>query len=355
MEKEKGNGGKRYDRLLTALIIFVSLSAILYFAIRAISENAVKEWGNPFAYDISYFKKSEKDLSHYTEERRIRIDLPEVKGVALGPNGSIYVSGDNGVLILKKDGSRFASVITAGTARCLAVDRNRDLYLGMTEHIEVYDSKSVKKVHGESLGENAIITSIALTETGIFAADAGNRIVWKLDKSGKKQMRIGEKNKARDIPGFVIPSPYFDVAIDPDGFLWAANTGRHSLENYSQTGDFRSSWGKYGLDSGGFCGCCNPTHIAVMADGSFVTSEKGIVRVKVFNRIGEIVSLVAGPGQFAEGTVGLDLTVDSSGLIYVLDPVKRAVRIFKKLNRETAVQNRGLQPASDRLEWWVPD
>jgi hypothetical protein len=82
----------------------------------------------------------------------------------------------------------------------------------------------------------------------------------------------------------------------------------------------------------GFCGCCNPSHFVILDDGSFVTSEKGIVRVKVYNRLGNVVSVVAGPDQFAEGTVGLDLAKDSSQRIYVLDPPKKAVRIFAKNN-----------------------
>ena len=188
----------------------------------------------------------------------------------------------------------------------------------------------MKKSHWESLGEDAIITSIALSDQHVFIADAGNRIVWKLDKNGNLQGRIGEKDAAKDIPGFVIPSPYFDVAVDLDGFLWAANTGRHSLENYTTDGDFRSSWGEYSMKIDGFCGCCNPSHFMILEDGSFVTSEKGIPRVKVYNRLGNLVSIVAGADQFDEGTVGLDLAKDSSQRIYVLDPRRKMVRIFEK-------------------------
>ena len=49
----------------------------------------------------------------------------------------------------------------------------------------------------------------------VFAADSGNRVVLRYDRSGKLLGRIGEKNKDRDIPGFVIPSPYLDVEIAP--------------------------------------------------------------------------------------------------------------------------------------------
>jgi hypothetical protein len=79
-----------------------------------------------------------------------------------------------------------------------------------------------------------------------------------------------------------------------------------------------------------FCGCCNPSHIALLDDGSFVTSEKGIARVKVSNRIGKLVSVVAGSDQFTEGTEDLDLAVDSKNRIYVLDPKRKMVRIFEK-------------------------
>jgi hypothetical protein len=321
---------KLQNNFITSIIIIVSLVGILYFGIRAISEDSKKEGENPFEYNIENFKKSEKNLIHYAEVNQINIDLQNVYGIAIGPEDKIYVSSGDSVLILNKDGSIHSSIKTPGTAHCLYVDVNQDLYLGIKDHIEVYDKKGAKKAHWESLGENAIITSIAISEENIFVADAGNRIVWKFSKSGDKLARIGEKNKVKDIPGFVIPSPYFDVAVDPDGFLWVVNPGRHSLENYTKEGNLRTSWGEYSMKVEGFCGCCNPTHITILDDGSFVTSEKGIARVKIYNRLGKLVSIVAAPEQFSEGTVGLDLAKDSSQRIYVLDPMKKAVRIFEK-------------------------
>ncbi len=318
------------DRLLASIIIIVSVAGILYFGIRAISEDSKKDRKNPFEYNIENFKKSEKSLMHYSEVHQINSGLQRLYAIAIGPDDKIYISGVDSILILNKEGRPHSSIKTSGTAYCLAVDNNRDLYAGMKDHVEVYNAKGVKKAQWESLGERAIITSIAISEKSVFAADAGNHIVWKFSKSGQKQAKIGEKNKAKDIPGFVIPSPYFDVSVDPDGFLWVVNPGRHSLENYTEAGDFRSSWGEYSMKIAGFCGCCNPTHMVILDDGSFVTSEKGIARIKVYNRLGELVSIVATPDQFSEGVEGLDLAVDSSGGIYVLDPKRKAVRIFRK-------------------------
>ena len=80
----------------------------------------------------------------------------------------------------------------------------------------------------------------------------------------------------------------------------------------------------------GFSGCCNPSNIAMLSDGSFVTSEKGIERVKIHTPSGEFKTVVASPDMFEEGTRGIDLAVDSKDRIYVLDPVKKLIRIFEK-------------------------
>ncbi len=318
------------DRLLVGTILAVSVAGILYFGYRAVRDNTKNDQRNPFAYDIQSYKGKGADLVQYSEKGPIPIDLPEASGVALGPDDRIYVSGGDSVLVFEGDGKLRSRFQADAAIRCLAVGQNHDLYLGMGDHIEIFDREGATKARWESLGEPAIITSIAIAENDVFVADAGQKTVWRFDKSGKRLQRIGDKDEAGDIPGFVIPSPYFDVAVDGDGFLWVANTGRHSLENYSVDGDFRTSWGEFGMDIHRFAGCCNPSHFTLLEDGSFVTSEKGLPRVKVYNRIGELVSVVATTEQFLEGTVGLDLAVDSIQRIYVLDPMQKMVRIFAK-------------------------
>ncbi len=318
------------DKILTGTILAVSLAGVLFFGYRAVRDDAKKGQPNPFAYDIQSYEANGTELVHYSEEDRIPIALPWVSGIAVGPDDGIYVAGSDSILIFDNDGTPRFSFKTETPVRCLAVDKNHAVYLGMGDHVEVYDPKGIKKARWESLGEQAIITSIAISTKNVYIADAGNKIVWKFDRSGSRLQRIGDKDEAKDIPGFIIPSPYFDVAVDPDGFLWVANTGRHSLENYSPDGNFRSSWGEYGMEIQGFGGCCNPSHFVILEDGSFVTSEKGLPRVKVYNRIGYLVSVVAPTEEFLEGTVGLDLAVDSAQKIYVLDPVQKLVRIFVK-------------------------
>jgi hypothetical protein len=91
----------------------------------------------------------------------------------------------------------------------------------------------------------------------------------------------------------------------------------------------------------GFCGCCNPSHLAILADGSFVTSEKGLPRVKIYNRLGQLVSVVAGPEQFDDDAVGLDLAIDSDNKIFVLYPKKKTVRVYEKIENTTLSHGQG--------------
>jgi hypothetical protein len=324
MSKEK----VRKDRLLTGIVVAVSVSGILYFGIRAVTENSRKAQDNPFAYDIEIFKQSGADLVQYTEVRQIQIPSTLVYAIAVGPGDVLYVSGDESIHVFDGEGRHRSTIAMSGKAWCLAVDESGDIYAGMSDHVEVFDPVGSRKAIWESLGEEAILTSISLSRDFVFVADAGNHIVWRFDRSGEQPKRIGDKDDARDIPGFVIPSPYFDVAVDPDEFLWVANTGRHSLENYTPDGDLRSIWGEFSMEIEGFCGCCNPSHFAILEDGSFVTSEKGIPRVKIYDRLGRLAAVVAGPDRFDEGTVGLDLALDSSQRILVLDPARRVVRVF---------------------------
>jgi 6-phosphogluconolactonase (cycloisomerase 2 family) len=113
--------------------------------------------------------------------------------------------------------------------------------------------------------------------------------------------------------------------------LWVVNPGMHALENYTDEGELRGYWQHASMDIEGFTGCCNPAHVAVLEDGSFVTSEKGMVRVKVYNASGSLQSVVAPPSKFKDNGKAPDVAVDSKDHIYALDYDKNRIRIFEKI------------------------
>ncbi|GAJ05094.1 unnamed protein product, partial [marine sediment metagenome] len=232
--------------------------------------------------------------------------------------------------------------------RCITVSKNGKIYIGMKDHVQVYDGNKKRLASWQHLNGDAVLTSIAVFKNDIFVADAGNRIVLRYDTNGKLLNRIGGKNKERNIPGFVIPSPYFDLAIAGDGLLRVVNPGRHRIEAYTFDGDLEFWWGVYSPNIEGFCGCCNPVNFAILEDGSFVTAEKGLVRVKVYDVDGNFAGVVAGPEQLIEPceakicqipancqSGGFDLAVDNQQRILVLDTIRNVIRIFTKTRQNS--------------------
>ena len=289
---------------------------------------------NPYEYDIEEFKRVDPALRHYVETKTISLKMRRPTGLAIGSDDGLYVVGDKTLLIMGNDFAPRATVELTGRAGCVAVGDDNAIYVGLQDHVEVYDSSGKSTAKWGALGEGAIIWSVAASEEFVFVADAGNRVVLKYDKAGKLLGRIGEKSESTGAPGLVVPSGFMDLGIDAIGQLWAVNPGRHSLDNYADTGEFRSSWGEPSMAIEGFCGCCNPVHIAMMADGSVVTSEKGLVRIKVYNPDGSLKSVVAAPDQFKDDAVSLDLAVDSQGRVLVLDPSIPAVRVFARREKD---------------------
>jgi sugar lactone lactonase YvrE len=122
----------------------------------------------------------------------------------------------------------------------------------------------------------------------------------------------------------------------------------HQVQAYTAEGDLEASWGKPSLEIQGFCGCCNPCNIALLPDGSVVTAEKGIPRVKVYSAAGAFESVVAPPDALSTAAAGTDLVVDSQGRVLVLDPPARAIRVFAPLAAQATGKSVG---AVTRPRW----
>ena len=314
---------------LTILVVGVAAG----FAIKA-RRNAVAgpngqdgPLGQSFRYDVSDLKRTDPKLMIGVERVAIRSPVAGPHAIAVDEADRLYVGGEREVAVLDETRAVVVKFPVAGEVRCLAVDKDGTVYVGHADHVAVYSAQGKKESEWPSLVKDAVLTSLATVGTNVFVADAGNRIVWRMNKQGAVINRIGEKSEADG--GFVIPSPYFDLAIGPGNELWVVDPGRHALTCFSYEGQQQSQWARSGAGPEGFCGCCNPSHIAIRADGSFVTSEKGLVRVKVLAATGELIGVVAGPDQFADDEHGLDLAVDCLGRILVLDPVKEQIRVFE--------------------------
>ncbi|TFG49926.1 MAG: hypothetical protein E4H40_02155 [Candidatus Brocadiia bacterium] len=300
-----------------------------------------------FIYDIRELSKIDPSLIIYRESAEIiNTGLKSTREIAIGSNDEIYIAGDNSISKVTPQG--FVRLVElTDMPGCIAVTVDGIIYVGLKDRIEVYDSKGNQIGKWDSRGEKAHLTSISVYQNNIFVADAGNRIVLRYDTEGKLVNTIGRKNAEKNIPGFLIPSTYFDIAIGKDGLLRVVNSGLHRIEAYTFDGDLEFSWGSTSVSVEGFCGCCNPVNFAILDDGSFVTCEKGIVRVKIYDTDGKFAGVVAGPELLdKEGpwipcdnpeqcqTRGFDVAVDSKNRILVLDTVRNIVRTFTKIKAD---------------------
>lgn len=295
---------------------------------------------NPFAYDVSHLEKTDPKLVTYDEQARWKVPHGEARRIAMGADDTLYVCADNYLTLLSQRGERGLEIAATEPTRCCAVAEDGTIYLGLRDHVELFNAKGERQAVWESQGKKAWLTGVAVTKNDVFVADAGNRVVLRFDKSGKLVGRIGARDKERNIPGFIIPSPFFSVTVARDGLLRVNNPGRHRMELYTSDGDFEGSWGVASMGIKGFCGCCNPINFALLPDGRYVTCEKGLPRVKIYSASGEFESVVAGVECFSENakacgpsdctTGGLDAVVDSKGRIYILDFVTAHVRVMER-------------------------
>jgi len=280
--------------------------------------------------DLEKFEQIDTNLVKYTEIKQIVPAIEKTWAIATDLNNNIYITGNGDVQIFDCNGVSKKIFSIEKETFSIAVNEVGDIFLGARNHIEIWDTLGIQKAEWETSKNNALITSIAVDAENVFVADAANKIVYRYNLQGIFQNTIGEKDSLNGIRGFIVPSPYFDLALGHSGELWVANVGRHAFEAYTPQGKLISQWEKTSMQLDGFSGCCNPSNFALLTNGSYVTSEKGLVRIKIHKPNGEFECVVATPQQFERGTKGIDIAVDSENNIIVLDPKKNLIRIFQK-------------------------
>ena len=291
-----------------------------------------------FTYDVSQFEHTDPALLLYRESPPIPTGFDDPKCLAVGPDNTIYIGGDRSVKRLEPDGQLQSAIPLAAKPLALSATGAR-LCVALKDHLEIFDANGQPLIVGEPLGDKAWLTGVADAGETIFLADAGEREIIRCDANGKVLGRFGHSVDGN--PGFVIPSPYFHVALGGDGLLWANNPGRHQIEAYTTDGKFELGWGTPSMAIEGFCGCCNPVYFARRPDGKFVTSEKGLNRIKIYDAKGRFEGVVAGPETLVKDLdlakkacadcqvgFGFDVACDSAGRVLALDPATKTVRVF---------------------------
>lgn len=328
----KENGTPRRAFLSSALLTLTALAAnSLGGCSRSdVAPNAADD------AELESLRKVDPRYLTYREAARIATGMENPRGIAVSADGALFVVGDRALIRDEGRGAKQQTTPLEGEPTCIAVGRDDRLYLGMTDHVEVYAQDGKRLAVWQSVvGAGAYITAIAVTERDVWIANSAGRAVVHCDLQGRVIGQFGEKNEAEGYPGLIVPSPHLDVAPAPGGNLYVTNPGMHRVETHAPDGKLLSCWGASSSALDSFCGCCNPTDIALLPDGRFITSEKGIPRVKVYSATGQFQEVVAGPDAFASNTMGLDLAAAADGSVLVLDPKAKVVRLFQHVGAKT--------------------
>jgi DNA-binding beta-propeller fold protein YncE len=281
---------------------------------------------NPYELDVDVFSRVDSSLIQFKESRNFKIAFTTPTAISY-QNNRIFVAGDNRLQVIEPSGKLLSEFNLEEQPECIFVTPDHIL-VGFRKSIELLSPEGKKISSWNSFEDSTYITSIAENKGKIFVADAGKRKIWKFDANGNKIGEFEGKTGNEQIHGFVVPSPYFDLAFNQDQELWIVNPGKHSLENYTEDGVLRTYWENQSVKIEGFSGCCNPAHFAFAPDGSFITSEKGLVRIKKYKPSGEFLSVVAPPVAFQPNGHAPEVAVDEKGNVYALDFDKKVIRYF---------------------------
>ena len=245
-----------------------------------------------------------------------------LKAVTVSPAGKIYLGGDSFVSCYDKELKLIWNQKTSSPVTALSVFGDT-VFASTMEQILILSTEGKIKSEWGPFEDSCLITSVSSNRKYVAFADAENKMVYILDKGGEVKKMIGQNDKH-----FVIPSPYFDVALDNNDNLFAANTGLHRIETYSIDGILKSQFGEAGTAPGFFCGCCAPPHFALIPSG-FVTAEKGINRIKILNKKGEFVEFVNSKNNFVK-SIPLDLASADGITIYAANPADSKLYVFSR-------------------------
>ena len=297
------------------------------------------------AIDLSKYQQVDSAQLLYDLDHSFSTGMEKTKRLAFAQNGDLFVVGDKRLAVFKPYGELVKEIQLTQIPHCV-LPMKEHVIVGFFNFIQAFDMNGNSIWTSEKFDGKPFLTAIAASEDKLFLADAGNRQVIICDLNGKTMSQFGKKDEQLGNPGFVVPSGYFDLKMSAQGLLQIANPGKLRLETYSLEGVFQSSWGNAGMAIGDFCGCCNPVFFDVFENGNFVTSEKGLSRICIFNQDGSLKGVAAGHDILVQDEVqmkqsrskdnagiGFDVAIGNEDQLFVADPVMNEIRVFKPKTR----------------------
>lgn len=296
------------------LIIFVFIGYMVYDSAR------------PEKPDVEISKPQETPGDKWEIRAGITVSEGILRAVSCSNDGRIFAGGTSFVACYEGDLKKPAWTLQTESAVTSLAYNEGFVFASTMDQILVVDMAGKLVEEWGPYTNTAIITSVSANKDMVAFADAGNKMIYVLDREGVVQKIAGQDGRQ-----FVIPSAYFDVALNRDNSFFAANTGHRRIEKRNADGMTESWFGEPGLAPEAFCGCCNPAHFAIF-NGGFVTAEKGINRIKILDENGDFVEFVSSDNDFTPATP-LDVAVTEDGkTIYAADTAGAKIYVFERKN-----------------------
>jgi hypothetical protein len=271
----------------------------------------------------------------YQETQTFAVDV-ERATCFCAANERFFVGADSQVVVFDNYGQEVGSVSVSGQPTAILFSGNEKflhdkLLVVFQDRVEIFtfgdtDSTNTVNLTQQNVwrfdDENKLhFVSIAISDEAAYIADAGKRVIYKCNQSGRVTKQFGtpppqitlQQTSSRQatnatteikppmFAGFAEVSPMFlSVTFSAkDNVVHVTNPGRCRVETFDADGawDTTLSWGDASSNFTGFCGASNPVGLATLADGRVVTVERTINRVKVYETDGRISTIVASPNQ----------------------------------------------------------
>ncbi len=314
--------------LITLLVLLAVAVIVAVITADYLSTRPGKRPANPYAYDVEAFRSVPENMIGWREARQLEIDASPAQAMTFS-NGRLYLIAGHELQVIDGDWNRIMRKSLSPDPTCITVTDEGRIIIGYYDRLEIFEAGGELIAESGVLGSRISITSVAELDGTIYAADAANRKVRTFNHQLEQSGEFSGDSGVSDVHGFIVPGGHFSLAVNEENELWITNPGLHAMQNYTPAGRLRSYFQNSSFDISGFSGCCNPVHFAFIPQGGFVTSEKGIVRVKVIKESGELESVVAPSEKFEGGIKAPAVAVDDDGNILLLDFDRNMLRIFE--------------------------
>ena len=302
-------------KLISILAVLIILIFIVYIIYDTASPEA-KTTGEKLV------DSTKNDADNWVVTKVFDPGNASLKAVAVSFSGNVLLGGDSWVACYDKDLTPLWNLKTQKPVTALSINGDT-IYASTMETIYIISTKGDLKNEWGPYEDSAIITSVSSNKSFIAFADAGNKMVVVLNKKGEVASLVGKTGEP-----FIVPSPYFDVALTENNTLYIANTGNRRIETRNINGALAGYFGHPGTEPDAFCACCNPAHFAVIPDG-FITAEKGLHRIKILDKEGKFVEFVSSVNKFSP-PIPLDIASYDGKIIYAVNPADSKLYVFKR-------------------------